>query len=166
MLVWYPFMLVYGMPLIGPIHPQKCLQQNMGLVHKVAYKYQHQCYESGYMCDYHTHQEELLQIGTITLWNCIVNFNRTRNVQFSTYAYRALHNAMHQYAHPRKRHVECNRFNIVYENTICGKQMKPEEAVDDKLFEETILYLKNKGYKLNKKHYFVQYNLRSFTTDA
>lgn len=161
MLVWYPFTIVYGIPAIGPLNTNICLKQNMGLVHKVANKYVNKCYESGYMCDYHTHKDELIQIGTITLWKCILSFNRTRNIQFSTYAYRSLHNSMYRYAFPKKPHVKCTRFNSVHENTLSSKKIKPEEVVDNNLWEEKLIFLKNKGYKM-KKNYYVKYHLKSF----
>ena len=162
---WYAFTIALGLPLIGPIHPRIAIQENMGLVHHVAKKYEHKCHDSGYMCSHHTHREELVQIGTITLWNCIQKFDRTRNIAFSTYAHRALHNAMARYARPRKGSLKQHRFSVVHENTLRSHRRGPEEGVEGGLLEETMEDIQARGYNLTD-HYFVQYKLQPFVCDA
>ena len=112
----------------------------------MAKKFKYKCYVREDLCNSHAHYEELVQIGTITLWNCIYKFDRTREVQFSTYVCRALHNAMHRYANPKKRPITTSRFSIVHENRLHTKHNIPEERLD--MFQNNIKFLNSKGYKL------------------
>ena len=163
--------VAYGLPPVGPIHPEISIRENMGLVHYMANKYQDKCRSRGSLCSRRTHKEELIQIGTITLWNCINKFDRSRGIQFSTYTCRAMHNAMMRYARPRNHDAHVGRFSIVHANTLHSRQPSPEDAVESKLLEETLDALQEKGYSVRdapyrNDHYYVRSKLSAFRDEG
>ena len=149
------------------------IDDHMGLVHHIANRCLPRCYANGYLCDSKTHYAELVQVGTIGLYEALKGFDYQRNVSFSTYAYPCIRNSMMRYAKPRKRYLQVTSYN----GDLLHKAMDDpatamactEDRIDDALLraewrrlQESHPDLTALSRKKMKRSYYLRYRLRPY----
>lgn len=125
------------------------LKQNIGLVVDIAKRF------NFIAEDY----EDLLQEGSLALYQSIMNFDTTTGYKFSTYAFPVIYGSMQNYVRNKKNAIRIPRsiYNTFFEYLKLLNEYEKDEALD-------LLNLSEKDRKLLEETY-LQFNMVSISID-
>lgn len=117
-----------------PIHPQITAQpivrQNLGLVHHAAKKFHAKDPMVGY--------DDMIQVGTISMYDAIYKFDSTRGVSFSTFAYTCIRRSMSRLCN--RKMVRCTPLHSV-EFALCATRKNRNRLSDPELYVDNLMLL-------------------------
>lgn len=95
-------------------------------------------------------KKDLVSIGNLGLIKAVETFDKSKNVEFSTYARRCIDNEILMFLRKLKKNQSCDSLDETIAYDTGGKELKLEDTISDKLdiVEE---YEKKKLIKLYEK---------------
>jgi|MDSY01.1.fsa_nt_gb RNA polymerase sigma factor (sigma-70 family) len=141
--------LYYSLFIQHPIYPKHnevIIKNNIGLIHKIAYTYSKNYYTNKNI------NEDLIQIGMITMNKCIYNYNPLKS-KFSTFSYICIKRDMLRFLKKNQKYY--NSIIHIYNNNdyildlIESKQLEPMEYIEYNEFKRIFYSIVNNSETYN-----------------